>query len=114
MEEERVTKWMLMCLGAVKEWLDKIEVGEQLRWALGHALSNEAGGCLSLPGIMCWLIESRRCYASHTQRMWRGTQREWGWSPRGDPPMHRWMRSGERRAATSTGRMSISGKWEVC
>ena len=31
LREERVTQWMGLCMGAPKEWVDKMEAGEQLR-----------------------------------------------------------------------------------
>ena len=44
LQEERVSQWMRLCVGALKEWIDKMEVGEQLKRALDHARSDQARG----------------------------------------------------------------------
>ena len=30
MQVERVSQWMRLCVGVLKEWIDKMEVGQQL------------------------------------------------------------------------------------
>ena len=44
LREESVTHWMQLCVGALKEWIDKMEVGELLRRPLDHAGSDQVGG----------------------------------------------------------------------
>ena len=58
-----MTQWMRLCVGALKEFLDK--VGGPLRRPTDHAGANSNGD--TPPEIMCWHTwhtESGRCCAS--------------------------------------------------
>ena len=64
-QEERVTQWMRLCVGALKEFLEHADLPLQL--PLNHEGANEQGAPPPLV-IMSWRTVSGKCSASRTRR----------------------------------------------
>ena len=111
-QEERVTQWMHLCVDALKKWVDKMEVGEQLRRPVDHAGSNQAWGRPPKDHILAYRVWEVLC-KSHTAYMARYTTRA-ALEPKGRSP---YASLDEARGALGkqlTARTSTSGKWEEC
>ena len=74
LQEERVTQWMRLCVGALKEWMEKLQAGEPLRRPLDHV--GPAVWGRAPPETTSWPIGCGRSCASPTQPTRRGARRE--------------------------------------
>ena len=63
-QEERVTPWMRLCVGALNEFLEHARV--PLQRALNHEGASEQGAPPPPPVIVSWRTVSGKCSASCT------------------------------------------------
>ena len=68
LQDERVTQWMRLCVGALKEWMEKLQVGEPLRRPLDHtgahshpfvpsrAASGQCSRTAAAAGVPCGVV----------------------------------------------------------
>ena len=88
-QEERVTQWMRMCVGALKDFLDQVG-GGALQWPTDHAGGGNNGDAPL--EIMCLLTGFGRCCASPTLPTWPGILPVLGRSQKEGRRMDPWMR----------------------
>ena len=70
LQEERVTQCMRLCLGVLKKWIEKLQVGKPLRRPLDHAGGSSAGGSPPKDHILANPVWGVLC-TSHTAYMTR-------------------------------------------
>ena len=105
--EEQVTHWKGLCVGALKEWIGKLLVGEPLRRPLDHAWGMTAGDSTPRDHVLAYRVWEVLCN-SHIAYMTHYTARARK-DPKGRSPY-----ASLDKATTSTGRMATFQRWADC
>ena len=108
-----VMQWMRVCVGALQEWMEKLQVGEPLTRPPDHVGGSSAGDSLPRDHVIAYRLVLCK---SHTTYMMRNTARV-GKEAKGRSPYASLNEARGRAggwAATSTRRTSSSAKWAEC
>ena len=84
LQEERVTQWVWLCVGALKNWMETLQVGELLRRPLNHAGGSSAGDSPPRDHVLGYRVWEVLC-KSHTAYMTRYMAQA-GKEPKGRSP----------------------------